>query len=83
MARSERVEIAKRGHDRGRKRGGPISEGGDLRRTAPRRRTCVRQAGAWTRQSPLREREHRCPDRDRTLTGKERRQEKRSIKQLQ
>ena len=57
--------VTKRGHDRGRQRSGPISEGGDLRRTAPRRRTCVRQEGARTRKSPLMEREHRCPERDR------------------
>ena len=64
-ARRRIPEVTKRGHDRGRQRSGPISEGGDLRRTAPRRRTCVRQEGARTRKSPLMEREHRCPERDR------------------
>ena len=62
-------EGAMRGHGRG------LAErteagGGELCRTRPRRRICIRRAGRRTRKSPALHREHGCPDRDRTLEGK-------------
>ena len=44
--------------------------GGELCRTRPRRRICIRRAGRRTRKSPALHREHGCPDRDRTWKGK-------------
>jgi len=44
--------------------------GGELCRTRPRRRICIRRVGRRTRKSPALHREHGCPDRDRTLEGK-------------
>ena len=44
--------------------------GGELCRTRPRRRICIRRVGRRTRKSPALNREHGCPDRDRTLEGK-------------
>ena len=44
--------------------------GGELRRTRPRWRICIRRAGRRTRKSPALHREYRCPNRGRTLTGK-------------
>ena len=44
--------------------------GGELCRTRSRRRICIRRVGRRTHKSPALHREHRCPDRDRTLEGK-------------
>ncbi len=44
--------------------------GGELRRTRPRRRICIRRAGRRTRKSPALHREYRYPNRGRTLSGK-------------
>ena len=62
-------EGAKRGHGRG------LAErteagGGELCRTRPRRRICIRRAGRRTHKSTALHREHGCPDRDRTLEGR-------------
>ena len=62
-------EGATRGHGRG------LAErteagGGELCRTRPRSRICIRRAGRRTHKSPALHREHGCPDRDRMLEGK-------------
>ena len=62
-------EGAKRGHGR------DLAErteagGGELCRTRPRSRICIRRAGRRTHKSTALHREHGCPDRDRTLKGK-------------
>ena len=44
--------------------------GGELCRTRPRRRICIRRAGRRTHKSTALHREHGCPDRDRTLEGR-------------
>ena len=44
--------------------------GGELRRTRPRRRICIRRVGRRTRKSPALHREYRYPNRGRTLEGK-------------
>ena len=44
--------------------------GGELCRTRPRRRICIRRAGRRTHKSTALHREHGCPDRDRMLEGK-------------
>ena len=44
--------------------------GGELCRTRPRQRICIRRVGRRTHKSPALHREHCCPDRDRTLEGK-------------
>ena len=44
--------------------------GGELCRTRPRRRICIRRAGRRTHKSTALHREHGCPDRDRTLSGR-------------
>ena len=43
---------------------------GGLRRTATRRRICIRRAVVWTRKPAERHREHGCGETCRTLTGK-------------
>ena len=43
---------------------------GGLRRTATRRRICIRREVAWTRKPTERHREHGCDETCRTLTGK-------------
>ena len=58
-----------------RSRSGPSAErteagGGELCRTRPRRRICIRRAGRRTHKSTALHREHGCHDRDRTLEGK-------------
>ena len=63
-------EGAKRGHGSGRLAERTEAGGGELRRTRPRRRICIRRAGRRTRKSPALHREYRYPNRGRTLTGK-------------
>ena len=68
-----RAELDQRCHAR--PRFGSVAErteagGGELRRTRPRRRICIRRAGRRTRKSPALHREYRYPNRGRTLTGK-------------
>ena len=46
---------------------------GGLRRTATRRRICIRQAVAWTRRPPERHRAHGCGETCRALTGTDKR----------
>jgi hypothetical protein len=62
-------EGATRGHGRG------LAErteagGGELCRTRPRRRICIRRVGRRTHKSTALHREHGCHDRDRMLEGK-------------
>ena len=63
-------EGAKRGHGSGRLAERTEAGGGELRRTRPRRRICIRRAGRRTRKSPALHREYRYPNRGRTLEGK-------------
>jgi len=63
-------EGAKRGHGSGRLAERTEAGGGELRRTRPRRRICIRRAGRRTRKSPALHREYRYPNRGRTLSGK-------------
>ena len=63
-------EGATRGHGRG------LAErteagGGELCRTRPRRRICIRRAGRRTHKSTALHREHGCPKQSRTLEGKQ------------
>ena len=63
-------EGAKRGHGSGRLAERTEAGGGELRRTRPRRRICIRRVGRRTRKSPALHREYRYPNRGRTLSGK-------------
>ena len=62
-------EGATRGHGRGLAERTEAGRG-ELCRTRPRSRICIRRAGRRTHKSPTLHREHGCPDRDRTLEGK-------------
>ena len=62
-------EGATRGHGRGLAERTEAGRG-ELCRTRPRSRICIRRAGRRTHKSPTLHREHGRPDRDRTLEGK-------------